>query len=356
MTVKALITGAGGLIGSACARMLASQGWEVVGLDNDMRQAFFGPAGSTASVLLELTSTLSRFRHISADIRDRQLLRDLLKGERPQFIIHTAGQPSHDKAAAIPYEDFDINAVGTLNLLVACRDFCPEAPFCFTSTNKVYGDRPNSLALVERETRYDYANGIAGVDEGMSIDACLHSLFGASKVAADVLAQEFGRYFNMPVGIFRCGCVTGPQHAAVEAHGYLAYIVSCAVTGKEYTVFGYKGKQVRDQIHCDDVASLFLEFYKKPRNGDVYNLGGGRENSISVLETIAALGGMGHKLRYRFREDHRVGDHICYISALNKIRAHFPDWRMKYDVVACIEQIVRRFADARRQPAGLPAH
>jgi CDP-paratose 2-epimerase len=279
-------------------------------------------------------------------------MRDILRTERPQFIIHTAAQPSHDKAASIPYEDFDINATGTLNLLVAARDFCPESPFCFTSTNKVYGDRPNSLKLAERETRYDYIDNIDGIDEGMSIDACLHTMFGASKVAADVLAQEFGRYFKMPVGIFRCSCVTGPQHAAVEAHGYLAYIVFCAVTGKEYTIYGYQGKQVRDQIHCDDVASLFLEFFRSPRHGEVYNLGGGRENSLSILETISILDAMGYKLQYRLKNENRVGDHICYISNLNKTKNHFPDWRIKYDVGACIDAIVRRFANARRAPVG----
>ena len=233
--------------------------------------------------------------------------------------------------------------MGTLNLLVAARDSCPEAPFCFTSTNKVYGDRPNHLPLVEKETRYDY-DGLDGVDESMSIDQCLHSLFGASKVAADVLCQEFGRYFGMPVGIFRGGCLTGPQHAAVELHGYLAYIVHCAVAGKRYTVYGYKGKQVRDQIHSHDVARLFLHFFRNPRRGEVYNLGGGRDNSISILETVDLLAGMGHRLEYDYREEPRKGDHICYISDLTKLRTHFPAWKLEYGLPRIVAELVERHA------------
>ncbi len=263
MSKRALITGSGGLIGSACVGLLADRGWQVIGVDNNMREVFFGPQGSTAGVVKHLSRRFKSYRHYSTDIRDRQGIRDLMAAEKPDFIIHTAGQPSHDRAAAIPYEDFDVNAVGTLNLLVAARDYCADAPFSFTSTNKVYGDRPNSLPLVESESRYDYADGRQGIDETMPIDNCLHSLFGASKVAADIMCQEFGKYFSMPVGIFRGGCLTGPQHAAVEMHGYLAYIVACALSGKEYTVIGYKGKQVRDQIHCDDVTELFLEFLRR---------------------------------------------------------------------------------------------
>ena len=236
--MKAVITGSGGLIGSECVRLLAGEGWEVVGVDNDMRREFFGAAGSTVENVRALRD-LRSYRHESLDIRDRAAVRELLKKERPDFVIHTAAQPSHDKAASIPYEDFDINAGGTMNLLVAARDYLPESPFCFTSTNKVYGDRPNYLPLVEKEKRWDYAE-IDSIDESMSIDNCLHSLFGASKVAADVMCQEFGRYFQMPVGIFRGGCLTGPQHAAVELHGYLAYIVHCAVTGKNIRCTGTK--------------------------------------------------------------------------------------------------------------------
>jgi CDP-paratose 2-epimerase len=341
--VKAFVTGSGGLVGSACVRALAQQGWEVAGLDNNMRQEFFGPQGSTADEVKDLRQALPLYRHHSFDLRDRQKMRDLLRAERPDFIIHTAAQPSHDKAASIPYDDFDINAVGTLNLLVAARDYCADSPICFTSTNKVYGDKPNSLPLQELETRYDYTHGRDGVDENMSIDASLHSLFGASKVSADILCQEFGRYFKMPVGIFRCGCLTGPHHAAVELHGYLAYIVLCAVRGKEYTIFGYKGKQVRDQIHCADVASLFLEFYKAPRYGEVFNLGGGRSNSLSILETIEILKDMGFTLQHAMLPENRIGDHICYISDLKKVRTHFPDWKLEYDLPRLLAAMVNQY-------------
>ena len=341
--MKALITGSGGLIGSECVRQLSAQGWDVIGIDNDMRRQFFGEQGTTYPVVQELKAKLPRYRHLPIDIRDRQAVRDVLEIERPQFIIHTAAQPSHDKAAAIPYDDFDVNALGTMNLLVAARDFCKESPFCFTSTNKVYGDRPNNLPLRELEKRYDYAGGLDGVDESMSIDQCLHSVFGASKVAADVMCQEFGRYFQMPVGVFRGGCLTGPQHAAVELHGYLAYIVNCAAAGKEYTIFGYKGKQVRDQIHSHDVANLFLEFFRQPRCGEVYNLGGGRANSLSILETIDVLAGMGLKLRYSYKDTNRTGDHICYISDLSKLRAHFPNWKMEYSLPRILDEIVARY-------------
>jgi len=350
--MKVLITGSGGLIGSACARVLAAQNWSVVGVDNNMRQYFFGPQGSTEPVVRDLLTSLPAYRHVAADIRDRVSLRDLLRDERPDFIIHAAAQPSHDKAASVPYEDFDVNAVGTLNLLVAARDYCPESPICFTSTNKVYGDRPNALALVEKETRWEFADGRDGIDESMSIDACTHSLFGASKVAADVLCQEFGRYFNMPVGIFRGGCLTGPQHAAVELHGYLAYIVKCAVNHIPYTVHGYKGKQVRDQIHCDDVAALFLEFFKAPRPGEVYNLGGGRANSLSILETISRLADIGLALDYTVTEKNRVGDHICYISDLAKVSSHFPNWRMKHDLASILDGLVVQYESLALQPTG----
>lgn len=344
--MKALITGSGGLIGSECVRLLCSDGWEVVGVDNDMRARFFGAQASTRPNVEALISSLPQYRHKDLDIRDRQKVRDLFEQERPEFIIHTAAQPSHDKAASIPYDDFDVNASGTMNVLVAARDFCRESPLCFTSTNKVYGDRPNTLPLVELEKRFDYAGGLDGVDEQMSIDASLHSLFGASKIAADVMCQEFGRYFQMPIGIFRGGCLTGPQHAAVELHGYLAYIVLCAVRGRPYTVNGYRGKQVRDQIHSRDVARLFLQFFRNPRCGEVYNLGGGRKNSISILETVDLLAKMGYRLEYAYRDENRVGDHICYISDLRKIHAHFPGWRQEYNLPRIVQEIVERQAGA----------
>jgi len=348
---KVLVTGSGGLIGSECARLFGEQGWNVIGIDNDQRREFFGESASTQPVIERLISSVPTYRHVELDIRDRQGLRQLVRAERPALIVHTAAQPSHDKATSIPYEDFDVNAVGTLNLLVAAKDFCAESPFCFTSSNKVYGDRPNQLPLVELESRFDYANGIDGVDESMSIDGCLHSLFGASKVAADVLCQEFGRYFNMPIGIFRGGCLTGPHHAAVEAHGYLAYIIACAVSGRKYTIHGYKGKQVRDQIHSRDVARLFLEFFHHPRGGEVYNLGGGRQNSLSILETIQMLAGKGFPLRYEYSEANRVGDHICYISDLKKLRSHFPGWDLEYGIDRIIDEIVERRLRTRRASA-----
>ncbi len=342
LKVKALVTGSGGLIGSECVRLLAERGWKVVGVDNDMRRQFFGPQGSTEPVVRELCEQLRAYRHFPLDIRDRLGVRELFEAERPDFIIHTAAQPSHDKAASIPYEDFDVNAVGTLNVLMAARDFCPESPLCFTSTNKVYGDQPNRLPLIEKEKRFDYADGLDGVDETMSIDRCLHSLFGASKVAADVLCQEFGRYFKMPVGVFRGGCLTGPQHAAVELHGYLAYIVICALTRREYTIHGYKGKQVRDQIHCRDVATLFLEFFQNPKPGEVYNLGGGRANSISILETVDLLANLGLPLKYSYSDTNRIGDHICYISDLTKVQRDFPAWRLEYSLPKIVSEIVER--------------
>lgn len=350
--LKLLVTGSGGLIGSECVRYFAGLGWEVVGVDNDMRAQFFGPLGTTKPEVEDLRNSVAAYRHRDLDIRDRQGVRDLLASERPNFIIHTAAQPSHDRAAAIPYDDFDVNAAGTMNLLVAARDFCRDSPFCFTSTNKVYGDGPNRIPLLELETRWEYADGRDGIGEDFSIDNCLHSIFGASKAAADLMCQEFGRYFSMPVGIFRGGCLTGPQHAAVELHGFLGYIVHCAVTGKRYTVFGYKGKQVRDQIHSRDVATLFAQFYANPRCGEVYNLGGGRGNSMSVLETIHKLAEMGYRLEYTYDDRNRVGDHICYISDLTKLRSHFPTWALEHDLDGILCESVRHHETKKLAAAG----
>jgi CDP-paratose 2-epimerase len=343
--LKALVTGSGGLIGSQCARVLCEAGWSVAGIDNDLRAWFFGTGGTTRPVTQALISGLRNYSHCELDIRNRQGVRDLMRQERPDLIIHAAAQPSHDKAASVPYEDFDVNAVGTLNLLAAARDLARETPFCFMSTNKVYGDRPNQLPFHESETRWDYANGLDGIAEDTSIDQCLHSLFGASKVAADVLCQEYGRYFQMPVGIFRGGCLTGPNHAGVALHGYLNYIVRCAVLGQPYTIYGYKGKQVRDQIHAYDVAQLFLSFCRNPRCGEVYNLGGGRSNSISILETISALADRGYVLDYEYDDRPRTGDHICYISDLTKIRQHFPGWQLSYDLPRILDEIIERYAN-----------
>lgn len=351
-----VITGSAGLIGSECVRLFAGEGYRVVGIDNDMRSAFFGPQASTAAVVDELRGAVPGYTHWPLDIRDRTAVRDLFEKYQPAAIIHTAAQPSHDKAAQIPYLDFDVNAIGTLNLLVAARDFCPDSPFCFTSTNKVYGDHPNAIPMQELETRFDYL-GIDSIDETMSIDQCLHSLFGASKVAADVLCQEFGRYFGMPVGVFRGGCLTGPGHAAVEMHGFLNYIVKCAVHRRPFTIFGHKGKQVRDQIHAADVASLFLEFTRNPRVGEVYNIGGGRENSVSILETISILSDIGFPVDYQYSDQSRIGDHICYISDLRKARSHFPRWSIRYGVRSIIEEIVRHELKERVfVPAQLAQH
>lgn len=330
-------------MGSACAHLLCAHGWSVTGVDNDLRAWFFGPGGSTAAVVRGLAADCPGYRHVAMDLRDRAGVEALVRELRPEFIIHTAAQPSHDRAAAIPLEDFDINAGATLNLLAAARAHAPEAPFCFTSTNKVYGDRPNTLPMVEGATRWDYADGREGIDESMPVDQCLHSLFGASKLAADILCQEYGRYFGMPVGIFRGGCLTGPEQAGVELHGFLNYLVHCAVRGKPYTVYGYEGKQVRDQIHAADVAELFLHFHRSPRAGEVYNLGGGRANSVSIREIIAALADRGLRLRHSYDEHPRVGDHICYITDLAKLHAHFPGWGVRYDVPGILDAIVARY-------------
>ena len=339
----AVVTGSGGLIGSACARRLCQQGWRVCGVDNDTRAWLFGPAGSTVVTVRALAADWPQYEHSELDLRDRTGVLDLIRQQRPALIIHTAAQPSHDKAAAIPYEDFDLNAVATLNLLAAAREFTPEAAFCFTSTNKVYGDRPNQLLLREDATRWEYADGRDGIGEDMRVDQCLHSLFGASKLAADVLCQEYGRYFQMPVGIFRGGCLTGPQHAGVELHGYLNYIVRCAVYGEPYVIHGYGGKQVRDQIHAVDVAELFLQFYQHPRAGEVYNLGGGRANSVSILETITALAQRGFHLHYRYSDEARKGDHICYISDLSKLHRDFPAWKPAYSLERILDEIVAHY-------------
>lgn len=339
---NALITGSGGLIGSECVRYLCDLGWDVAGIDNDSRAHFFGPEASTRPAIEQLVADCSAYRHHAIDIRDRQAIRDIFAAERPHFIVHAAAQPSHDKAAAIPYDDFDTNAAGTMNILVAARDFCRDSPLCFVSTNKVYGDRPNAIEMTELETRFDYADGRDGIDESMPVDACLHSLFGASKLAADVMCQEFGRYFKMPVGVFRAGCLTGPRHAAVPLHGYLAYIVLCAVTGRPYTILGYRGKQVRDQLHCADVARLFLQFFNEPRCGEVYNIGGGRQNSVSIRETIRLLGDMGLPLEHRCEDRNRIGDHICYITDLTKVRTHYPAWKVEHDLSSTIAEIVSR--------------
>jgi CDP-paratose 2-epimerase len=326
-----LVTGSSGLIGSECVRHFEAKGFTVHGVDNNMRRDFFGADGDTSATVRELKRLCRNFTHHELDIRHRDAILALVEKIRPHLTIHCAAQPSHDLAAARPFDDFEVNAVGTLNLLEAVRRFAPECVFCFMSTNKVYGDAPNELPLVELETRWDYASAslCAGIDESLSIDHCTHSLFGASKVAADVLVQEYGRYFGMKTVCFRGGCLTGAAHAAAEQHGFLAYLAKCAHECRHYRVYGYKGKQVRDNLHAFDVCRAMEEFFLAPRCGEVYNLGGGRGNSVSVLEAIEMVQEFsGRKLSWEYVDQARKGDHICYISNVSKFRAHYPAWKI----------------------------
>jgi CDP-paratose 2-epimerase len=349
--MKLLVTGSSGLIGSEVCVHFSELGWEIHGVDNNQRAVFFGPQGDTRWNQQRLEQDLPGFVHRELDIRNRAGVLELLKEVKPDAIVHTAAQPSHDRAAAIPFDDFDTNAVGTLNLLEATRQACPESPFAHMSTNKVYGDRPNTIALAELETRWDYADPAyaGGIDENFPIDQSKHSLFGASKVAADVMVQEYGRYFNMPTCCLRGGCLTGPNHSGVELHGFLSYLVKCNLEGREYRVFGYKGKQVRDNIHSHDVARFIEEFIKAPRVAEVYNIGGGRANSCSILEAFAiAEKFSGLKQRYTYVEENRIGDHICYISDLAKMRAHYPSW----DITVSLEETIRQIVEAwKNRPA-----
>jgi len=341
--MKTLVTGSSGLIGSEVSLFFAHQGCTIHGVDNNQRATFFGPQGDTRWNQKRLADLIPSFIHHELDIRDRQGVLDLVASVKPDIIIHTAAQPSHDRAAAIPFDDFDTNAVGTLNLLEAARRACPESPFVHMSTNKVYGDRPNTIALSELETRWDYAdsNYEHGIAETFSIDQSKHSLFGASKVAADVMVQEYGRYFNMPTCCLRGGCLTGPNHTGVELHGFLSYLVKCNLEGREYKVFGYKGKQVRDNIHSEDVARFMWEFCKAPRVAEVYNLGGGKANSCSILEAFSiAESYTGKKQSYTYVDENRIGDHICYYSDLRKMRAHYPAWDITISLPETIQQIV----------------
>ncbi len=337
-----LVTGASGLIGSEVCVYFASQGWAIRGLDNNQRAVFFGPAGDTRSNQRRLTRQIKGYQHFEYDIRDRSSIQRLLRDLRPTAIVHTAAQPSHDLAAAMPFADFDTNAVGTLNLLEAARQACPESPFVHMSTNKVYGDGPNRLPLKELATRWDYddpqyANGI---NEQFSIDQSKHSLFGASKVAADVIVQEYGRYFGMPTCCLRGGCLTGPHHAGVELHGFLSYLIKCNLEGRQYNVFGYQGKQVRDNIHSEDVARFIHQFIESPRSAEVYNIGGGKDNSCSILEAFElAQSCSGQPMVYQYLDEHRVGDHICYYSDLAKMREHYPSWDISISLSAIFEQI-----------------
>ena len=344
MSKKALITGSCGLIGSEVCIHLAKNGYSIHGIDNNERAVFFGPEGDTSWSLSRLKQNIPGYVHTSLDIRDRPGIGQLLKDVRPDVIVHTAAQPSHDRAAAIPFDDFDTNAVGTLNLLEAARQACPESPFAHMSTNKVYGDLPNTIAMKELDTRWDYndARYEHGIPETFSIDQSKHSLFGASKVAADVMVQEYGRYFNMPTCCLRGGCLTGPNHSGVELHGFLSYLVRCNVEGREYKIFGYKGKQVRDNIHSEDVANFILEFSKAPRVGEVYNIGGGKDNSCSIYEAFALVEKLtGKKQKSTYLDQNRIGDHICYYSDLRKMKTHYPKWGITRTLQNVFEEIVQ---------------
>jgi CDP-paratose 2-epimerase len=346
MTQRLLITGSSGLIGSeVCHYFSRELGYEIHGVDNNQRAVFFGPQGDTRWSQQRLQIDIKGFVHHELDIRDRQGVIDLMTKIKPDAIVHAAAQPSHDRAAAIPFDDFDTNAVGTLNMLEAARRACPEAPFVHMSTNKVYGDRPNTIPLQELETRWDYADPTYehGIAEDFSIDQSKHSLFGASKVAADVMVQEYGRYFDMPTCCLRGGCLTGPNHTGVELHGFLSYLVKCNLEGRDYRVFGYKGKQVRDNIHSLDVARFMAAFVQTPRVAEVYNLGGGKENSCSILEAFAiAEKFTGKKQQYTYVDENRIGDHICYYSDLRKMKAHYPGW----DLTQSLEETIRQIVEA----------
>jgi CDP-paratose 2-epimerase len=338
-----LITGCSGLIGSEAVLDFDRRGHAVTGIDNNMRQTFFGPAGDTRWNLDRLKRLTRQFTHHDLDIRDRDGVLSLFRRSRFDCIIHCAAQPSHDKAREIPFLDFEVNALGTLHLLEATRQYCPDAVFIHMSTNKVYGDAPNEKKLIETDTRYDYADpqDYHGIDENCRIDRSLHSLFGASKAAADIMAQEYGRYFGLKVGVFRGGCLTGPAHSGVELHGFLAYLAKVAVRGEMYTVFGYKGKQVRDQIHSHDVIRAFDAFIQAPRPGEVYNLGGGRQNSASVLECIRLMEELtGRPLQWHYAEQNRLGDHICYLSDMRKFRSHYPSWTLTRDLCSICSELV----------------
>lgn len=338
-----LVTGSSGLTGSEVVTYFHRLGFAVHGIDSNQRAVFLGPQGDTGWNTMRLTDSLPGYCHYDLDIRDRVGVLALVKKLKPSCIIHTAAQPSHDRAAAIPFDDFDTNAAGTLNLLEAARQACPDAPFIHMSTNKVYGDLPNSIPLQETETRWEYADSAYanGIGENFSVDQSMHSLFGASKLAADIMVQEYGRYFNMPTCCLRGGCVTGPSHSGVELHGFLSYLVKCNLEGREYSIFGYKGKQVRDNIHSEDVARFVYAFSQSPRCGEVYNLGGGKANSCSILEAFSLVEQVsGMQQNFRYLDRNRVGDHICYYSDLTKIKMHYPDWGITKDLRRTIVEIV----------------
>lgn len=339
---KLLVTGSSGLIGSEVVSFFAVQGYTVHGVDNNQREVFFGPQGSTRWNQQRLKDQYATFNHHELDIRDRSGVLELIKELRPNAIIHTAAQPSHDRAASIPFDDFDTNAVGTFNLLEAVRQFCPDSPFVHLSTNKVYGDAPNRLALTEHDTRWDFAEEpwSYGIPESFTIDQSKHSLFGASKVAADITVQEYGRYFNIPTCCLRGGCLTGPSHSGVELHGFLSYLIKCNLENRLYTVFGYQCKQVRDNIHSWDVANFIAQFIAAPRIAEVYNIGGGKANSISMKEAFQLIESIsGKPMNYQYSEKPREGDHIVYYSDLRKMQAHYPAWTITRDLNTIFQEI-----------------
>ncbi|MCC6694685.1 MAG: NAD-dependent epimerase/dehydratase family protein [Candidatus Hydrogenedentes bacterium] len=341
----AVISGSGGLIGAEAARFFSRQGFHIVGIDNNMRQEFFGEEASTAWAVERLSEQLNLYSHYPSDIRDYPSMDSIFRdyGSDIKLVIHTAAQPSHDWAARAPLVDFGVNACGTINLLECTRQHCPDAAFIFTSTNKVYGDTPNSLPLRELETRFEIAEGheyVQGITETMSIDQCTHSVFGASKVAADVMVQEYGRYFGMKTACFRGGCLTGPGHSGAELHGFLAYLMKCCVLGRTYRIFGYKGKQVRDNIHSYDLIQAFHAFYRQPRVAEVYNIGGGVYSNCSMQEAIALCESISDKrMDTVYVNENRVGDHIWWVSGLAKFESHYPEWKITYDVPAILREV-----------------
>jgi len=340
--LRLLVTGSAGLVGSEAVRYFTRQGWSVWGIDNNMRADFFGRDGDTSQNLARLKHDCPTYQHGSIDIRDRGAVLGMFESLRFDLIVHAAAQPSHDLAASRPFDDFEVNAVGTLNLLEATRRYAPEAVFCFLSTNKVYGDAPNEIPLVELTSRWDYADPLdrEGISESFRIDQSKHSIFGASKVAADVMVQEYGRYFGLKTACFRGGCLTGAAHSAAELHGFLAYVMRACAEGRVYRIYGYKGKQVRDNLHAYDVAALMHQFFLHPRCGEVYNMGGGRANSVSLIEAIQrAEQALGRTMATEYVETAREGDHICYISDLHKIQAHFPGWAITRSLDSMFEEL-----------------
>jgi len=348
--MKALVTGSAGLIGSEAAKFFAGKGFEIIGIDNNMRSYFFGDEASTEWNRQKVEKQLkSSYTHYSVDIRDDKAISKIFKEHKFDLIIHTAAQPSHDWAAREPYTDFSVNATGTLVMLENMRQHCPDAVFIFTSTNKVYGDTPNRLPLIELEKRWELPEDhhfYKGIDESMSIDDTKHSIFGASKVAADIMVQEYGKYFGFKTAVFRGGCLTGPSHSGAELHGFLAYLIKCIASGKKYTIFGYKGKQVRDNIHSHDLVNAFYNFYQKPRSGEVYNIGGSRNSNISMLEAIEKIEKLlGKKANYELSKENRIGDHIWYISDVSKFKKHYPKWDFEYDTDAILKEMTDAVKD-----------